>query len=140
MRVLERGHAVDELVAGLHQPFAPLLLGRKDGVLVRLDAREVGARGPDFDPEAGGQRVDVVGEPGRDEVGLRRAAGDVRAASAPAFALDHRDVGAVLLRRAFRTDASGRAGPDHDQVERLGRHLSSGSGVWTGASWRQNLS
>ena len=81
------------------------------------DAREVDPCRAGLDPEHRRARVDVVRELRRDEVGLRRRAGDVRAAAAPALALDQGDARAVVAHAMFGGVACGGAAAEHEQVE-----------------------
>src|SRR5205807_296851 len=98
------------------QVLDPLRLRLHERFLARLDLRQVRSRAADLEPELARERVDRVYELGGDEVRLRRRAGDVGAAAAPAFVLDQRNAGPVLPRGAVRAVSRGRAGADRDQV------------------------
>ena len=93
----ELGLAVVGVVALLAELLHPFLLWLLQRVLARLDAGEVDAGGTDVDADDRREAVDVVDELGDDEVGLGRLARHVRAAAAPARALDQGHLGAVLL-------------------------------------------
>ena len=94
----------------------PLRVALLERVLPRLDPSEVETRGADIDSELAGEVVHVVEELGDDEVRLRRLAGHVRAAAAPARALDERDARVALLDGLRRRIAGSRAGAEDDQV------------------------
>src|SRR4029450_8971906 len=74
----------------------PLLRRLPERLLPRVHPIQVDPRGADLDPDPRRERLDVVRELGHDEVGLRRRAGDVWAAAAPALLLDERDTGVVV--------------------------------------------
>src|SRR6185369_17935741 len=100
----------------------PLRLGLLQRVLPGFDLRQVRPRRADLDAPVAGQRVDVVRQAGGDQVGLRRRAGDVRAAAAPALALDQGDPCAVVLHGLLAGIPGCGARADYDQVVVLAFH------------------
>ena len=108
--------------AQILDPFRLRLLQR---VLPLLDPGQVDRRRPDLDAELPGELVDVVHELRDDEVGLCRLAGDVRAASSPAGALDERNLRAVLRRGLGRAVPRRGSRAQDDQVVVLHQRASS---------------
>jgi hypothetical protein len=92
-----------------HQLGDPLVLRFLQGFLPRAHSREIHVGGAGLDPDPGRQLVHVVGELRGHQVCLGRGAGDVRAAPAPALALDQRHAGPVVAGRLVRRVPCGRA-------------------------------
>src|SRR5438067_149508 len=118
-RVQERRLARVGGEALVHQLGDPLVLRLLEGVLAGSDAGQIDRRRSGVDPDLRCQSVDVVRELGGDEVGLRGRAGHVRAAPAPAFALDKRYARSVLAGGFVRAVPRRRAAAENDQVELL---------------------
>jgi len=110
------GLLLERVEPGVLEVLQPLRVTLLERVLARLDPCEVEAGGADVDSELPGEKVHVVEELGHDQVGLRRLAGHIRAAAAPARALDERHARVALLDGLRRRIAGRRAGAEDDQV------------------------
>ena len=109
----------------VHQVGDPLVLRLLQAFLPGTQPSEIDGRAPGVDAHRGGELVDVVRQLRGDEVGLRRCAGNVRAAPTPALALDERHPRAVLASR-FAGRVAGRGAPSQDdQIELLAHATSS---------------
>ena len=88
-------HGVTRFLQGLD----PALLVAAKRVLPAPGLRQLDRRLGEIDASLRGVTSHVVHQLGRDDVGLRGAAGDVGAGAAPEPVLDQRDACAVFLRR-----------------------------------------
>jgi len=118
-RAVERGPTADRVEAVALQLLDPLRLRLSQRLLPRVDQVEASVLGCGVEAELRPEHLEIAIQLRRDEVGLRRLAGDVRTRAAPASAFHERDVRPELLRCLARAVPCSGSGAQHDQVVAL---------------------